>query len=286
MKPEDKKRLIELFSSKANGSISEVDHQELTQQLDENADVRALWFLHQDIEYGLEGLAASPPAVKRNLYLSPWFSAAAGLILGCFGTTIVMGMKAEPLGRGVVQWFSENFSQSPSSSSSLFPERLAEWSGSSSIIEKEGDAVLRLDAGEIEFMGRGIIALDLTNIATPERKRLSIQASFLSEKSGVKSRHLARAAIFDTGIESIDPAWMKEDWAVIGDHAVSRVTHGSTVWMDDAREWRRLELGLDLPANGKTLVLILGAFTVDHNDERVLTYVDDVDISIVMPRSK
>lgn len=286
MKPEDKIRLIELFSSKSNGTISDVDHEELTQRLDENTDARALWFLHQDIEYGLEGLAASPPAAKRNLYLSPWFSAAAGLILGCFGTTIVMGMNAVSAGRGVVQWFSENFSQAPPTSSSLFPERLAEWSGSSSIIEKEGDAVLRLDAGDVEFLGRGIIALDLTNIAPSERTRLTIQASFLSDKSGVKSRHLARAAIFDTGIESINPAWMREDWAVIGDHAISRVTHGSTVLTDEAREWRRLEVGLDLPANGKTLVLMLGAFTVDHNDERVLTFVDDVDISIVIPQSK
>lgn len=56
MTPELQNRLLELFVACSRETLTEAEHQELQAALRADAEVRKLWFLHQDLELGLKCL--------------------------------------------------------------------------------------------------------------------------------------------------------------------------------------------------------------------------------------
>ena len=60
MTPLEKGRLLALFSGFSHETLTEDEHEQLQSRLRGDAEARALWFLHQDLELGLKVLTQLP----------------------------------------------------------------------------------------------------------------------------------------------------------------------------------------------------------------------------------
>lgn len=87
MNSEQKKRLSELFTAHAANSLTPGEHAELQTHLRNDADARRWWFVHQDIEIGLQAQATakkiSTPKSPITVSWRSWrrFATAAAVVL-------------------------------------------------------------------------------------------------------------------------------------------------------------------------------------------------------------
>ncbi|MES2595334.1 MAG: hypothetical protein V4662_08365 [Verrucomicrobiota bacterium] len=115
MKTEHQKRLFHLFTAHASDTLTGEEHDELQETLRRDAEARALWFVHQDIEVGLHAHLGQPhPQITHPVRRSSWTSwrpltaAAAGLALGLFSATLVLGYVVPSL-QMRIELFSDSF---------------------------------------------------------------------------------------------------------------------------------------------------------------------------------
>lgn len=115
MNSDQQKRLFYLFTAHASDSLTEAEHDELQESLRENAEARQLWFMHQDIEVGLHAhLGQVPVKTGKHARRASWGSwrpitaAAAGLALGLFSATLVLGYVVPSL-QTRIELFSDGF---------------------------------------------------------------------------------------------------------------------------------------------------------------------------------
>lgn len=96
-------RLTHLFGAHTHGTITPAEHAELRDILRSNPEARRRWFLHQDIDAGLQDLFQRAPRAtdfetgqpRKPMRPSAWrpvTAAAAGLLLGLFSASMVLGL--------------------------------------------------------------------------------------------------------------------------------------------------------------------------------------------------
>jgi hypothetical protein len=145
MNPEKKKRLTELFTAHAADSLTRKEHVELQSHLRTDAEARQWWFVHQDVEMGLRTqVAAERLTTPKALVSLPWLSwrpltaAAAGLVMGLFGASMVFAYVAPSLGK-VITLLRESFESGPAPLVIGVPLEPGKWSGDySEVVEQQG----------------------------------------------------------------------------------------------------------------------------------------------------
>jgi hypothetical protein len=167
MNPDQKKRLTELFTAHAADSLSPEEHAELQTHLRTDTEARQWWFVHQDVEMGLRAQVAAERLTTPKARVSlPWFSwrpltaAAAGLVMGLFGASMVFAYVAPSLGK-VITLLRESFESGPAPLVAGVPLEPGKWSGDySEVVEQQsvkpasGKKMLRFLRGDYE--GRDI----------------------------------------------------------------------------------------------------------------------------------
>jgi hypothetical protein len=150
MKP-DRHRLHHLFCAHGDGTISPGEHAELQDSLRNDAEARRLWFLHQDVDAGLQELARSSPLAgavapsphpetARRFAGSHLMTAAAALVLGFFSASFGFGFAGRSLDRAATL-LHEGFESGPAPLATGVPPTPDQWSGDYSEIVPEVDGL-------------------------------------------------------------------------------------------------------------------------------------------------
>ena len=270
--------------------------------------LRRLYLHYMNLDVALESHAGASATVHEML-LSPqregsmrwrgWLqwrpltAAAAGLMIGLFGATMVW---AFAVNQSSVTLMHEGFEASPTIARTHFPESAGQWSvvgvkvvdAEDGVPPKEGAHMLRLEPRAKEKTTRMYYVADLRAFppVTPGRRRqYELRASFHTAVLGRTDHYMLRAAAFADDLSSVNRLWMVDEWGDIQDHSLASAARSLKVPSGEAR-WENLALTMDVPASARILVISVWAATLeDKAENRAAHYVDDIRLSYFTPES-
>jgi len=127
-----------LFNAALNGSLTEAENARLSEVLKNNSAARQLWFLYTENEVSLAEqprqtaqYTLSQPAIKSTARWVQWrslASAAAGLVIGLFGATLVFGYVGASQ-RKTITLLQDGFESGPTPQVTGVPQSTGIWSG-------------------------------------------------------------------------------------------------------------------------------------------------------------
>ena len=193
-----KRRLSELFTAHAADTLTPAEHEELQTHLRNDAEARQWWFVHQDVEIGLQAhLAAERFTAPQARATSPWFSwrpltaAAALILLGVVASRLVVAPEdrfVELIETQAARW-----------EGSTLPTELGSKLGAGRLRLSEGLARLRFSSGA-EVTLEGAVELELFNPLLCRLHRGSLVAH-VPEKAHGFSVLTASAKVIDHGTD-------------------------------------------------------------------------------------
>ncbi len=243
---------------------------------------------------------ATSAAAENVVRLPRWFtwrpliSAAAGIVLGMFCTSLVFGFAAQrrvekktPL---VV--YSPGLETAETFVDKGLPRVAGQWGADSAIVvmtengvkPPEGRQMLRLEPIPLEKkvrnrMSRVYQVLDLRSqpMSVADDAEVQVTASFFTANSDALSRYLIRAfALNETPEQATKGFWPKtEEDGVVSVKQTFETSPGE-------RGWHTFSVKMPLPRGAKTLVFVLGAGPVDDAAAQASAhYLDDVRVSVL-----
>lgn len=294
MNAERKKRLFALFSGHAADALTPDEHEELQQWLRSETEARQLWFVHQDVEMGLHThLVAAPAKVVEAVLVAPWWhwralvAAAAGLVMGLFGASLVFGFVA-PRPPNLRTLLTEGFEDAAMVREAGLPGRVGVWAGDflapqdaeGSVKPAEGLRMVKLTPVEKRKFSYASRFLDVTAFPPMEvsqSRQIEVTARFHGATPGVSDRFQIRLAAFAEDIAGARAIWRK---ALVDEQALMHVA--KTVTMDaDARGWTTLRSTMDVPAGARLLLISLAATVADTEGPKTVHYLDDVRVRLI-----
>lgn len=295
-----------LFSAALNGTLTETEMRQLATLLKSSAEARQLWFLYHDNECGLAELNRSAATTAGhvtvnagNVSLSqpttPWLqwrlltSAAAGLVIGLLGASVVFGLVVHRGGerRMPLAVHEPGFENATMPLASGFPEAPARWGGDAArvvtaengVTAKEGRLMLRLEPLALG-VPRIYQVLDLQSLPPAragESREIEFSASFAAADSQSPVRYAIRAFAVTDAPESLEATWFDRR-----EEAIASATGGMDV-LPGMSGWRTMGVRIQVPPAARSLVLFLGVRTPDIAARTVPHYIDDVRVAWVMP---
>jgi len=296
-----------LFNAALNGTLTAVERPQLAALLKSSAEARQLWFLYHDNECGLSELkTAASTAAGRPARLapgdgssprltSPWLqwrsltAAAAGLVIGLFGASVVYGIAVH---RGAekrtpLAVFEPGFENAQLPLVRGVPRGTGQWGGDAAQVvagengvpPKEGRFMLR---AELPARGawRVYQVLDLQSLPpgrSGESREIEISASLATPDAVAAVRLFVRVFAVTETPDEIDDAWLDRR-----EEAVASVMRGLDV-LPGAQGWQTLGVSMQVPRTARSLVLFLGARIPDKSARTSSIYLDDVRVSLVTP---
>ena len=246
-------------------------------------------------------LAESEKVVRLPRWFTwrPLISAAAGIVLGMFCTSMVFGFAAQRRSekRTPLVVYSPGLETAGTLVDKGLPKAAGRWGADSAVVvtaengvkPMEGSQMMRLEPIPMERnaknrMSRVYQVLDLRSQQMPGVTgdvELQVTASFFAAKSDVPSRYLIRAvALSESPEQATKGFWPKteEDGVV----SVKQTFDKSP----EERGWHTFSLKVPLPRGAQTLVFVLGAASVDDVSALPTThYLDDIQVSVLAPQS-
>ena len=296
-----------LFNAALNGTLTDTERPQLAALHKSRAESRQLWFLYHDNECGLSELknaAATtaarlamlhPGVVPSPQQTSPWLqwrsltAAAAGLVIGLFGASVVYGIAVHRGSekRTPLAVFEPGFENAQMPLVKGIPRRAGQWGGDvarvvaaeNGVPTKEGRHMLRLEPAA-KGAWRIYQVLDLHSLppgASGESREIEISASFAAADSEASVRFMLRAFAITEAPDEIDAAWFDRR-----DESIASVTRG----LDDlpgTKGWQTLGVSMHVPRNARSLVLFFGVRTPDKAARASPIYLDDVRVTLVTP---
>ncbi len=293
-----------LFNAALNGTLTTAERLQLAALLKSSAEARQLWYLYHDNECGLAELktaaalsaAAVPPGGgPSSRGTSPWFqwrsltAAAAGLVIGLFGASVVYGLAIH---RGLekrtsLAVFEPGFENAQLPLLRGVPRGTGQWGGDAAQIvtgengvpPKEGRFMLR---AELPARGawRVYQVLDLQSLppgGNRESREIEISASLATAEAAAAVRLFVRVFAVAEAPGELDDAWLDRR-----EEAVASVTRGLEV-PPGAQGWQTISVNMQVPRTARSLVLFLGARIPDKSARTSSIYLDDVRVSLVTP---
>jgi hypothetical protein len=295
-----------LFNAALNGTLTAGERPQLAALLKSSAEARQLWFLYHDNECGLSELktAASAAATRARLNpgavpsprrTSPWLqwrsltAAAAGLVIGLFGASVVYGLAIQ---RGFekrtpLAVFEPGFENAQLPLVRGVPRGTGQWGGDAAKVvvgengvpPKEGRFMLR---AELPARGawRVYQVLDLQSLpagGSGESREIEISASLAAPDAVAAVRLFVRAFAVTEAPDEIDDAWLDRR-----EESIASAMRGIEV-MPGAQGWQTLGVSMQVPRTARSLVLFLGARIPDKSARTSPIYLDDVRVSLVTP---
>jgi len=280
MNPEKKKRLTELFTAHAADSLSPEERAELQSHLRTDAEARQWWFVHQDVEMGLRAQVAAERFTTPKARVSlPWLSwrpltaAAAGLVMGLFGASMVFAYVAPSLGK-VITLLRESFESGPAPLVTGVPLEPGKWSGDySEVVEQQGvkpasgKKMLRFLRGDYE--GRDIPSSHSSDVfrlvdVRPFRREFADGGAVVQLTAVFNAMPFPADESFNATLTlfALDASLVGNE-AVKGENVLSveslAFSRSSRVGMDrDPATWQKVSNELRLPPSTEFLMVRMG----------------------------
>jgi hypothetical protein len=293
-----------LFNAALNGTLTDAERPQLAALLKSSAEARQLWFLYHDNECGLAELktAAATTAARATARsepssrgASPWLqwrsltAAAAGLVIGLFGASVVYGIAIH---RGLekrvpLALFEPGFENAQLPLVGGVPRGTGQWGGDAAKVvagengvpPKEGRFMLR---AELPARGawRVYQVLDLQSLppgGNRESREIEISASLATADAAAAVRLFVRVFAVTEAPDELDDAWIDRR-----EEAVASAMRGLEV-LPGAQGWQTISVSMQVPRTARSLVLFLGARIPDKSARTSSIYLDDVRVSLVTP---
>ena len=288
-----------LFNAALNGTLTAAERPQLAALLKSSAEARQLWYLYHDNECGLAELKAaaavplgdgpSPRVASPWLQLRSLTAAAAGLVIGLFGASVVYGIAIH---RGLekrtpLAVYEPGFENAQLPLVRGVPRGTGEWGGDAAKVvagengvpPKEGRFMLR---AELPARGawRVYQVLDLQSLppgGDRESREIEISASLTTADAAAAVRLFVRVFAVTEAPDELDDAWLDRR-----EEAVASAMRGLDV-LPGAQGWQTLGVSMQVPRTARSLVLFLGARIPDKSARTSSIYLDDVGVSLVTP---
>lgn len=294
MNPPDHREWHRLFNAALNDDINDADALQLAAVLKSSAEARQLWFLYHDNECSLAEM--KPPAEIRSrttrlswLSRRPLTAAAAGLFIGMFGASAVLGYVGTYAGK-VVTLLQEGFESGPPPLATGIPVEAGHWSGDYSQVVGEyrgvkpagGRKMLRFLRSDYEGKPTrdGLIGdvFRIIDVSGPEYDVargdacISVEARFLSLSEGVPGP--ASCGISMHALDALPTPDERLEFVETSDRshataAAGTLHSGMTILATSVRNarievnrnaWGALRGELRLPPNARFLLVHLSLF--------------------------
>jgi hypothetical protein len=281
-------RLEELLIAMEDDTISPADRAELELLLASNSTAR-----RQLVEAGvLRNLAAAhefDPA-NREQALSPssrWrpiLTMAAGIVIGCFSTTLLWGFSGA-IRRVALPMSNPSFEQPEALPQVRLPASPDQWAGVDTSIVQGGGTLpvakhgLRMIRNGPAPAGKGCFAslmLDLTQSRPVTGGPLQIEVTTHSHasKPGLNEHYSLHLATFAEEPAAV-PAMWERTWKDIGEESLTVI--GKAIFpTKDQPGWHPITLRIDVPPQARTLVIAMGSNTPGPVSGRTDHYMDDI----------
>ena len=300
--------LTDLIQRRLSGTLTEDEASELQAALTSDAELRRLYLDYMNLDAALASKAASAeatrelivspatPAAPRWLQWHPFAAAAAGLILGLFGASLVYGFAAQRQARTQLPQVNtrillmEGFEDVAMPRDRSFPRRVGVWSGDllapqgavNNVIPPEGQHMVLLppvDKRKFSYASRFLDVSELTAGGPSQSRQVEVTARFCGASPDVQDRFQIRLAAFAEDIAGARAIWFGgnlDEQALI--HVAKTVkphpdTHG----------WTMVRSVVDLPAGAKSLLISLAAGVADDQAPKTEHYLDDMQVRLMTP---
>jgi hypothetical protein len=283
-------RFEELLISHEDGTLSANELAELKFTLRHHPEAR-----RRLVEAGVMSVAASahepkPVSMPRALRwqsLRPWMAAAAGIVIGCFSTTLVMALNS-----GIRQFAlllaNPGFEQPQALPQMHLVPVSGQWSGITTEIVEGGGARPQARSG-LRMMklgpapeGKGYFANLMTDLSssrplTSESLQVEVTAWYHASRPNQNEHYSLNVATFAHAAEEVSRLW-ENTWRDMRD--ASLTTTGRALFPTAAEPgWHSITVRLDVPPQARTLVISMGSNTPGPVSARTDHYMDDVQAS-------
>ena len=293
MNPMERNKLIDAL---LDGDISEADFLRLEADLSVDPKSRKAYFdrvaLSQALMEEAGAFRAKQAAVvtpERSAWLQ-WRSlaaAAAGLVIGLFGASVVYGIAAHRGAekRAPLALHEPGFEDPRMPLTVGFPAGAGRWSGDAAQVvaaengvqAKQGEFMLRLEPVAKNPL-RIFQVLDLQSLPSDvdgESLDIEISASFATAVAESSVRYMIRAFAVTEAPDGLDAEWFDRR-----DESIASVAKGLDV-MPGTKGWQTLDVSIQVPRAARSLVLFFGVRTPDRAARTVPHYLDDVQVSLL-----
>jgi len=247
--------------------------------------------LLQTIAHAHTPPATTPLPASRWRHLRPLIAAAAaGIVLGCFSTSLVMAF-TDGLRKVLLPLANPGFELPQSLPQTHLAPVAAQWSGLDTEIvhsggprppARSGQRMLRLGPAP---EGKGYFANLMTDLTTSrpltsKPLQIEVTAHFHASKPNQNEHYSFNAATFAESPAIVSTLW-ENTWRDMRD--ASLTTTGKALFPTAAEPgWHSITLLLDVPPQARTLVLSLGSNTPGPLPGRTDHFIDDVHASWVI----
>ncbi|MEY4484148.1 MAG: hypothetical protein RL693_1600 [Verrucomicrobiota bacterium] len=293
--PQEQAELNEMLRSHADARSHAarflIDDAALTDSLRE-AQVEAIFREEGEVLSHLRDQLKSKPTTFKWFQWRPLTAAAAGLVIGCFSTSMVWALNTQGWNGGLHGFFiplgNPGFERQETLPQVHLVPKVDQWTGFDTEIvpgggtrpeAKEGMRMIRLGAAPA---GKGYFAnlmVDLTQSRPETTKPLQIEitASFHASEPGHNEHYLLRALTSKDDAGQVSDQW-DANWREMEPLALT--TAGKAIFPTAAEPgWHTITVRLDVPPSARTLVISLGSNTPGPAEGRTNHFMDDVKAS-------
>lgn len=292
----------DLLQRTISGLASEDEQKLLAAELEANEALADLYVRCIALEVALETKAASQESA-RELITAPvlkpklaWFSwrplstaSAAGLVLGIFGASLVLGF-ADDQHVAKQTLLHESFEDAALPRESGLPTRADIWAGdlleprtaTERVKPANGEHMITLPqvTKEKRRLSYAFHFIDVSGLPRPtsgRTRQIEVTAKFHCELPGIKDRLQVKLAAFDVAVAEARDIWLNGDTDEL---ALMDVT--KTVKTDPAKfGWTSVRTAIDLPADAQVLLLCFAAGVAHGDKSKVDHFLDDVEVRLI-----
>ncbi len=305
MKNRDLNDLIEAY---LDGRLSANEAAKLSRLIEGSADARARYWeaatIHGLLEQALQQVSlkaamgqtgSASAGFSRPFQWPALTAAAAGLVFGMFGATMVWAYavpSAKGLAREKVNLFSESFEEEGMPLSRRFPTRAGEWFGDMRSAPPElgiepfrGDRMIELTPVSTRKFAYARRIIDLADQPPPEAgqtRHLEVVAAFAAADPAIPTQYQIRLAAFHQPPSDVRPIW--NDEAALFD-TVLQHTGRNVVTEPGEQGWKKIRVMLEVPPGTRSLVISLAAANADPSQPASEHYLDAVRAGLVLTRT-
>lgn len=268
-----------------------IDDVSLTDCLRES-QVEAMFREDGEALANISRLSGSKAKGFRMFQWRPLAAAAAGLVIGCFSTSMVWALNTQYWNNGIRGFFiplgNPGFERQETLPQVHLLPKVDQWTGLDTEIvpgggarpeAREGLRMIRLGAAPA---GKGYFAnlmVDLSKSRPDTAKPLQIEitASFHASEPGHNEHYLLRALTSKDDAVQVSDQW-DANWREMEPLALT--TTGKAIFPTAAEPgWHTITVRLDVPPAARTLVISLGSNTPGPPEGRTNHFMDDVKAS-------
>lgn len=229
----------------------------------------------------------------RGFPWRPWAAAAAGLVFGIFGASMVWAY-AFPMAKGTAErtiaTLAEGFENADPAPSRGFPRQATEWSGDlsalvmaeSGVVPIEGDRMVRLAAPNSRRFSYAWRILDLAEhpvSSGAETRKVEVSAAFNTPGASRPLCYQIRLAAFSQEPGEIRRIW--NDEPLLFETVLQHIGRNVRVEEGDPG-WKRVHASMEIPPGTRSLLISLAASEADPESTPEKYYLDDVQAHLVV----